>query len=147
LPIRVSSIATAAGTFGSKTEDLEVSVRTKLANARFQRLLDYCADALGESIRASDELSQHMSYLRKEIESDSCLRPTVPTADPLVPARPRGRVETDHSRAADGWERSCSSKRGARSEMKLSSSADDAARFVHDGDELGSATGATDLAR
>ena len=31
--------------------------------------------------------------------------------------------------------------------MKLSCNADGAARFVHDGDELGLATGATKLAR
>jgi hypothetical protein len=65
-------IATAANTFGSDTEDSEVAARTQLANARFHRLLDYCTEALSESIRATEELSQRISYLRKEIESHSC---------------------------------------------------------------------------
>jgi len=38
------------------------------ANARFSRLLDYCADVLGESVRATEELSQRVSTLRKDIE-------------------------------------------------------------------------------
>jgi len=47
---------------------LGIEVEAQLANVRFHRLLDYCADALGECIRATEELSQRMSYLRKEIE-------------------------------------------------------------------------------
>lgn len=56
MPLRVFSIVAAAETFGSDSEDSEVAARTQLANARFQRLLDYCADALGEGIRETEEL-------------------------------------------------------------------------------------------
>jgi hypothetical protein len=47
----------------------EIAARIQFANARFYRLLDYCADALGESVRATEELSQRVSALRKGIES------------------------------------------------------------------------------
>ncbi|MGO8844069.1 MAG: hypothetical protein ACLQFI_01690 [Methylocella sp.] len=78
MPFSVFSMVAAANTFKSETE---VAARTQLANARFHRLLDYCADALGESIRATEELSQRMSYLRKEIEAHSCNGQAL---DPLV---------------------------------------------------------------
>jgi hypothetical protein len=80
-------------TFGSDAEESEVGARRELATARFHRLLDYCADALGESIRATEELSQRMSCLRKEIESQSCRRPTTPAVDRLVDAPQREQVE------------------------------------------------------
>ena len=46
----------------------EVAARTRLTNARFHRLLDYCASVLGESVRATEELSHRVSSLRKVIE-------------------------------------------------------------------------------
>jgi len=48
--------------------EAEVAARMQHANARFSRLLDYCADVLGESVRATEELSQRVSTLRKDIE-------------------------------------------------------------------------------
>ncbi len=47
----------------------EVAARMRVANARFHRLLDYCAGILGESIRATEELSLRVSSLRKGVES------------------------------------------------------------------------------
>lgn len=43
----------------------EVAARVRVATARFHRLLDYCASVLGESIRASEELSQRLSSLER----------------------------------------------------------------------------------
>ncbi len=104
MPLRVSSITTEATTFGSDAEDSELAARTQLANTRFHQLLDYCADALGESIRASEELSQRMSYLRKEIESQSYRWPITPNVDPLVHAPQRAQVEPVHSRVVSAWD-------------------------------------------
>lgn len=47
----------------------EVAARMRLANARFHRLLDYFADVLGESVRATEELSARVSTLREGIKS------------------------------------------------------------------------------
>jgi len=52
----------------SENGEPEVAARTRLTNARFHRLLDYCASVLGESVRATEELSQRVSSLRKVLE-------------------------------------------------------------------------------
>ncbi len=91
MPIGVSSIASAANKFACDAKDS--AARTQLANTRFHQLLDYCANALGESVQATDELSQRLSYLRNEIESHACRGPTNPTVDPLVRARQRDREQ------------------------------------------------------
>ena len=93
MTLRIFWAATGANTFGSGVEDSEIPARTQLANARFSRLVDCCADALAESIRATDELSQRLTYLRKEIESHACHGPTTPTVDPLARARRRDQEE------------------------------------------------------
>ena len=49
----------------------EAAMCARLTNARFQRLLRYCAGVLGESVRATEELSQRMYSLRMEIESQT----------------------------------------------------------------------------
>jgi hypothetical protein len=68
-PRVVVSIATGTNRLASDMREWEVAARTRLANARFRRLLDYCVDALGESIRGTEELSQRLSSLREGIES------------------------------------------------------------------------------
>ena len=90
MPIGISSIATASS-FASDVKNS--AARSQLANARFHQLLDYCANALGESVQATEELSQRLSYLRKEIESHACHGPTNRAVDPLVRARRRAQVE------------------------------------------------------
>jgi hypothetical protein len=52
----------------------EVAARLRGAGARFSRLLNICASALGESAQATRELSERVSFLRKEIESDAAGR-------------------------------------------------------------------------
>ena len=49
----------------------EVALRVRLTNARFHRLLDYCAGVLGESVEATDELSRRVRSLRDAIETRS----------------------------------------------------------------------------
>jgi hypothetical protein len=49
----------------------EVTLRVQMTNARFHRLLDYCAVALGESVRASDDLSRRVRSLRNGFESQT----------------------------------------------------------------------------
>ena len=52
----------------------EVAARLRGTDARFSRLLNICANALGESVQATRELSERVSFLRKEIESDAAGR-------------------------------------------------------------------------
>ena len=52
----------------------EVAARLRRTDARFSRLLNICANALGESVQATQELSERVSSLRKEIESDAAGR-------------------------------------------------------------------------
>jgi hypothetical protein len=92
---------TAANTFGSDTEDSEVAARTQLANAHFHRLLDYRTEALSESIRATEELSQRMSYLRrKEIECPLAIARPLPPRTLLLHAPQRDQVERSYSKAS-----------------------------------------------
>ena len=49
----------------------EVAARLRQTDVRFFRLLDICANALGESVRATQELSERMSFHRCEIESEA----------------------------------------------------------------------------
>ena len=51
--------------------EAEVAARLRRTDARFSRLLNICANALGESVQATQELSERVSSLRKEIESDA----------------------------------------------------------------------------
>jgi len=46
----------------------DAAARTQLANAQFYRLLNSCVGALGESVRAADELAQRLALLREELE-------------------------------------------------------------------------------
>ncbi len=46
-------------------------MRIRLTNARFHRLLDYCAGVLGESVRATDALSERVHSLRIGIEAQT----------------------------------------------------------------------------
>ena len=91
MTIGISSIASAASSFASDAKNS--AARSQLANARFHQLLDYCANALGESVQATEELSQRLSYLRKEIETHARHGPTNRAADPLVRARRRAQEE------------------------------------------------------
>jgi hypothetical protein len=43
----------------------------QMTNARFRRLLDYCAGALGESVRATDDLSRRVRSLRNGMETST----------------------------------------------------------------------------
>jgi hypothetical protein len=52
----------------------EVAARLRRTEARFSQLLDICANALGESLQATRELSDRMSFLRREIECDAAAR-------------------------------------------------------------------------
>jgi hypothetical protein len=52
----------------------EVAARLRRTGERFSRLLIICASALGESVQATQELSQRVSFLRREIESDAARR-------------------------------------------------------------------------
>ncbi len=57
--------------FPAGAAEPEVTLRTQVTNARFHRLLDYCADALGESVRATDDLSRRVRSLRNGFESQT----------------------------------------------------------------------------
>ena len=57
--------------FAPGAAEPEVALRTQLTNARFHRLLDYCAGVLGESVRATDDLSRRVRSLRNGIESQT----------------------------------------------------------------------------
>jgi hypothetical protein len=57
--------------FAPGAAEKEVALRTQLTNARFHRLLDYCAGVLGESVRATDDLSRRVRSLRNGIESQT----------------------------------------------------------------------------
>ena len=48
----------------------EVASRLRQTDVRFSRLLEFCANALGESAQATGELSKRVSFLREEIESN-----------------------------------------------------------------------------
>jgi hypothetical protein len=61
IPTKYNRVAALAG-------ESEVAGRTRLANARFHRLLEYCANALGETLQATEELSRRVHSLRIEIE-------------------------------------------------------------------------------
>jgi hypothetical protein len=52
----------------------EVAARLRRTDARFSRLLNICANALGESVQATRELSKRVSFLRDEIETDAAGR-------------------------------------------------------------------------
>jgi len=52
----------------------EVAARLRRTDARLSRLLNICASALGESVQATRELSERVSLLRKEIETDAAGR-------------------------------------------------------------------------
>ncbi len=52
----------------------EVVARLRRTDARLSRLLNICANALGESMQATRELSERVSFLRKEIETDAAGR-------------------------------------------------------------------------
>ena len=52
----------------------EVAARLRRTDARLFRLLNICASALGESVQATRELSERVSLLRKEIETDAAGR-------------------------------------------------------------------------
>jgi len=49
----------------------DVTLRIRRTNARFHRLLDYCAGVLAESAKATDELSDRVGALRGAIERRS----------------------------------------------------------------------------
>lgn len=49
--------------------DSEVTARLRVTDARFSRLFDLCASVLGESVQATEKLSERVSSLRREIES------------------------------------------------------------------------------
>ena len=55
-------------------ETAEVAARLRRTDARFSELLDVCAGALGENALATRELSDRVSFLRKEIESQAAGR-------------------------------------------------------------------------
>lgn len=48
----------------------EVALRLRQTDVRFSRLLDICANALGERLQATGELSKRVLFLREEIESN-----------------------------------------------------------------------------
>jgi len=52
----------------SENGEPEVAARTRLTNARLHRLLEYCAGVVRENVRATEELSQRVSSLRKVLE-------------------------------------------------------------------------------
>jgi len=52
----------------------EVAARLRRTDARVSRLLNICANALGESVQATRELSKRVSFLRDEIETDAAGR-------------------------------------------------------------------------
>jgi hypothetical protein len=54
----------------SDKRESEVALRLRQTDVRFSRLLNICANALGESVQATRELSERMSLLREEIESN-----------------------------------------------------------------------------
>ena len=55
-------------TIGSTLGEAEISARLKLSNAQLPRLLALCANSLGDTVRATQELSDRVSLLRDEIE-------------------------------------------------------------------------------
>lgn len=57
--------------FSPGAAEPEVTLRMQTTNARFHLLLDYCAVALGESIRTTDDLSRRVRSLRNGIESQT----------------------------------------------------------------------------
>jgi hypothetical protein len=54
--------------FATREADSDIASRTRRTNARFHRLLDYCAGVLAENVRAADELSDRVGALRGAIE-------------------------------------------------------------------------------
>ena len=54
---------------GSVMGESELSARLKLSNAQLRRLLALCENSLGETVRATQELSDRVTLLRGEIES------------------------------------------------------------------------------
>ena len=65
--------------FGCALGEAEMSARLKLSNAQLRRLLALCANSLGDTVRATQELSDRVSLLRDEIElllTDSPPRPS-----------------------------------------------------------------------
>jgi hypothetical protein len=52
----------------------EIAVRLRRTDARFSQLLNFCASALGESAQAARELSDRVSFLRNQIESNAAGR-------------------------------------------------------------------------
>jgi len=55
-------------------ETAEVATRLRQTDARFSELLDDCVGALGENALAARQLSDRLSFLRKEIESHAVAR-------------------------------------------------------------------------
>lgn len=55
-------------TIGSTMGEAEISARLKLSNAQLRRLLALCANSLGDTVRATQELSERVTLLRDEIE-------------------------------------------------------------------------------
>ena len=57
-----------APTLGSTIGEAEMSARLRLSNAQLRRLLALCANSLGDTVRATQELSERVTLLRDEIE-------------------------------------------------------------------------------
>ena len=55
-------------TIGSTMAEAELTARLKLSNTQLRRLLALCANSLGDTVRATHELSDRVSLLRDEIE-------------------------------------------------------------------------------
>jgi len=55
-------------TIGSPMGEAEMSARLRLSNAQLRRLLALCANSLGDTVRATQELSERVTMLRDEIE-------------------------------------------------------------------------------